>query len=990
MPAPDSVKLLIDTFDNNLEFYKSDRYNEYQLRQEFLNPFFHELGWDMDNTEGLAPQYRDVIHEASIKIGGSTKAPDYAFSIHGQYKFFLEAKKPAVNVQNDTDPAYQLRRYGWSAKLPISILTDFEEFAIYDCRTRPKRGEKATTSRIGYFKYTDYIEKWDELSDTFSKKAILKGSFDKYTIDAKRHRGTETVDDAFLGEIENWRNLLARNFALRNPMLSVRDLNFAVQKTIDRLIFLRICEDRGTEDYKRLATLLNGARIYPRLLEQFMQADDRYNSGLFHFSTESGRGVPDNITPDLELDDKVLKEIISRLYYPESPYEFSVLPADILGQVYEQFLGKTIHLTQGHQARIEEKPEVRKAGGIYYTPSYIVDYIVKNTLGCLIDGDDPEKPRPIAVSKAAEIKVLDPACGSGSFLIVAYQCLLDWHLRQYTANIGTSEPDAGKIKRHSGGRHPKIYQSLGGEWKLTTDERKRILLNNIFGVDIDAQAIEVTKLSLLLKVIEGETHQIKQRDWIRERQRILPDLVNNIKCGNSLIGPDLYDNEQMLLLDEETQYHINVFDWKQGFPEIMRRGGFDCVIGNPPYVFTRNKGISEDEKEYYHFHYKHQSSQLNTFGIFLEQSLLISREGSLVGFIIPNNWLTIDSFSTLRRFLLEDTGDLIVINIHDKVFLANVDTAIVITSKVAPTKVMIGQMSNQRVEQLFQRSTTDFSAPSYILNVSTTDSGSARALIQKVNHISLTLDQLTKVSTGLKAYQRGKGKPQQSNKEKESRVFHSLKAETDDHGKYLQGVDVARYSLGWSGYYLKYGDWLAEPRRSVPFDGPRILIRQIPSKPPYCINGAFTELQRYNDINSMVIFNAKLSFKYLLGILNSRLISFWFAEAFQKFQRKIFPQFKVKELKLFPIRPIDFDNSDDVAKHGRLVALVERMLELNKKKADENNPETLRLLEMQIGVTDRQIDRLVYDLYDLTPEEIELVEQGAPPDGNSTTLHCHQ
>ena len=425
MPAPDSVKLLIDTFDNNLEFYKSDRYNEYQLRQEFLNPFFHELGWDMDNTEGLAPQYRDVIHEASIKIGGSTKAPDYAFSIHGQYKFFLEAKKPAVNVQNDTDPAYQLRRYGWSAKLPISILTDFEEFAIYDCRTRPKRGEKATTSRIGYFKYTDYIEKWDELSDTFSKKAILKGSFDKYTIDAKRHRGTETVDDAFLGEIENWRNLLARNFALRNPMLSVRDLNFAVQKTIDRLIFLRICEDRGTEDYKRLATLLNGARIYPRLLEQFMQADDRYNSGLFHFSTESGRGVPDNITPDLELDDKVLKEIISRLYYPESPYEFSVLPADILGQVYEQFLGKTIHLTQGHQARIEEKPEVRKAGGIYYTPSYIVDYIVKNTLGRLLDGDDPEKPRPIAVSKAAEIKVLDPACGSGSFLIVAYQCLLD-------------------------------------------------------------------------------------------------------------------------------------------------------------------------------------------------------------------------------------------------------------------------------------------------------------------------------------------------------------------------------------------------------------------------------------------------------------------------------------------------------------------------------------------------------------------------------------
>ncbi len=456
MSAPESVKKLIETFGNNIDFYKSGQYNEAQLRQEFLDPFFKELGWDMDNTAGLAPQYRDVIHEASIKIGGSTKAPDYAFSIHGQYKFFLEAKKPAVNVHDDTDPAYQLRRYGWSAKLPISILTDFEEFAVYDCRKRPKRGERASTSRLNYFKYTDYIDKWDELCATFSKDAILKGSFDKYTKDSKRHRGTDTVDDVFLEEIENWRNLLARNFALRNPTLTVRDLNFAVQKTIDRLIFLRICEDRGTEDYKRLATLLNGGRIYPRLLEQFMQADARYNSGLFHFSAEGGRGAPDEITPNLDLDDSVLKEILSKLYYPESPYEFSVLPADILGQVYEQFLGKTIQLTQGHHAKIEEKPEVRKAGGVYYTPSYIVDYIVKNTLGRQLDGNDPDKPKPIAVSKAADIKVLDPACGSGSFLIVAYQYLLDWHLRQYTADPETNEPVEGKIKRHSGVNNPNL------------------------------------------------------------------------------------------------------------------------------------------------------------------------------------------------------------------------------------------------------------------------------------------------------------------------------------------------------------------------------------------------------------------------------------------------------------------------------------------------------------------------------------------------------
>jgi hypothetical protein len=167
---------------------------------------------------------------------------------------------------------------------------------------------------------------------------------------------------------------------LRNPQLSSRELNFAVQRTIDRLVFLRICEDRGIEPYGRLQALGNGVRTYPRLCELFRAADARYNSGLFHFKNEKGRSdTPDELSLTLDVDDKVLKPLLKRMYYPESPYEFSVLPADILGQVYERFLGKVIRLTAGHQAKIEEKPEVRKAGGVYYTPTYIVDYIVANT-----------------------------------------------------------------------------------------------------------------------------------------------------------------------------------------------------------------------------------------------------------------------------------------------------------------------------------------------------------------------------------------------------------------------------------------------------------------------------------------------------------------------------------------------------------------------------------------------------------------------------------
>ena len=221
--------------------------------------------------------------------------------------------------------------------------------------------------------------------------------------------------------------VLAQNIALRNPKLTQRELNFAVGRTIDRIIFLRICEDRGIEPEGQLMALQNGTNIYQRLIRIYYSADEKYNSGLFHFREEKDRfEPPDDLTLNLSIDDKPLKDIFKSLYYPESPYEFSVLPADILGQVYEQFLGKVIYLTAGHRAKVEDKPEVKKAGGVYYTPTYIVDYIVKNTVGKLLEGKNPG-PR----GSASNIRILDPACGSGSFLIGAYQYLLDWHRDRY-------------------------------------------------------------------------------------------------------------------------------------------------------------------------------------------------------------------------------------------------------------------------------------------------------------------------------------------------------------------------------------------------------------------------------------------------------------------------------------------------------------------------------------------------------------------------------
>ena len=263
MTAPAAVRELVERYDAHREAYRSDQYNEAQLREEFLNPFFAALGWDMFNEKGYADAYKEVIHEDALKIGGRTKAPDYCFRAGGGMRsFFVEAKKPSVDIGEAAGPAFQLRRYAWSAKLPLSILTDFEEFAVYDCRIRPEKTDKAPTARAIYLHYTEYFDRWDELAGLFSPEAIRRGSLERFVSSKKMKKGTAEVDAAFLEEMEAWRTELAHNLALRNSDLASRDLNFAVQRTIDRMVFLRICEDRGIEPYGTLQSLQNAPHIY--------------------------------------------------------------------------------------------------------------------------------------------------------------------------------------------------------------------------------------------------------------------------------------------------------------------------------------------------------------------------------------------------------------------------------------------------------------------------------------------------------------------------------------------------------------------------------------------------------------------------------------------------------------------------------------------------------------------------------------------------------
>ena len=370
---------LTDLFERNRKQYNTSAYDEANTRTDFIDKFFELLGWDIRNEQGYSEQYREVVREDKVTIAGRVKAPDYAFRIGGVRKFFVEAKKPSVNIKDDLEPAFQVRRYGYTAKLPLCILTDFEEFAVYDTRIKPSPSDKPSTARIFYCTFDEYHKHFDFIFNTFSKEAILKGSFDTYIQENKNKKGTSEVDKELLKLIESWRTDIAKNIALRNPSLNIYHLNTAVQKIIDRIIFLRIAEDKEMEEYGLLQKITESGSVYQKLQAVFDRANAKYNSGLFK---------PHDWLRSLIIDDGVLSSIINGLYYPECPYEFSILPVEILGNIYEQFLGKIIkfrNVKGGHTALIEEKPEVKKAGGVYYTPQYIVRYIVENTLGVKIN-----------------------------------------------------------------------------------------------------------------------------------------------------------------------------------------------------------------------------------------------------------------------------------------------------------------------------------------------------------------------------------------------------------------------------------------------------------------------------------------------------------------------------------------------------------------------------------------------------------------------------
>lgn len=1010
MALPNAIEQLVNRFRRHYGFEKTDP-NEAEVRASYITPLFAALGWDFHPTADCAPRFRDVVLEASIEQTG--QAADYCFRIGETRILFVEAKSLSVKVKNDRDSSLQLRGYGWTTNLPICILTNFREFAVYDCRIRPKKTDLPSVARIRCFTFEEFAEQWEYIEGTFSKAAVLRGDFDNYVGSALAKEGTAAFDDIFLKEIESWRLHLASEINSSNPDLSVRELNFAVQRLIDRLLFLRISEGRGLEPRGALRSLLDGRNIYPRLLDVLKRADEKYDSELFCFGT--GKEDPDSVSATLQVRDKPMRKVIAGMYYPESMYAFHALPSDTLGQVYERFLGKAI-VRKGRGIAVDKKPELRKAGGVYYTPSFVVDYIVRNTAGAWLVGKSP--------TEAKRLTILDPACGSGSFLVAAYQYLLDWFLQQYVQE---------GVEKH----RRRIYQSRNGDWRLTTAERQGILRNSIFGVDLDEQAVEVTKLSLLLKVVEGESDLSYQGQLeLFPNLRALPNLSANIRWGNSLIGSDFYDTPNAKRLEDEDRDRICPFEWKSNFKTIFRGSnpGFQLVIGNPPYRRELDYKELLDEIAVGAFGRTYHAPRMDLWYYFVHRSLdLLLKKGGVLSFITNAYWVAGTGAGKLIDHIrqeahLDEVFCLGKLRVFRRVSGQHLIFRITKRRSSQPTLVKVVPPTNEKESepfvigrlrvlsfkkqsrQLYRHGKVDLEVP-------------ADKLLGKIErHPRLSTIALVRQGIAENPPQiNAKTNKRYGNRWKTGEGVFALQAdelaalrlpEQDREllRPYHDLCDLGRYSIASQpsltliystkatcpdiNHYSRIRDHLRRfkpildarretrnggnawwhlhwPRDEWLWMSAKIISIQMAGRPSFTASAKPVYVPF--SANVLVPFaQTSEDLYYLLAILNSRLLWKWYQHNAKS--RGVALEINGNVLKRTPIRRIDLSSHSDRELHQKLSEYAKQMISLSGRLNATRAEHSRITLQRQLDAIDRNIDDLVYSAYKLSAEDIELVE----------------
>jgi adenine-specific DNA-methyltransferase len=997
----ETIKQLAADFKAQEAAYLSPSYQESQVRQDFIDKFFTALGWDVTHERQKNPYEQEVHIENKVSMAGSQRRADYAFFLAPNFrnpKFFVEAKKPQKNLANAGD-YHQTLRYGWNAGTPLAILTDFEEFHILDCRYKPNIDE-ALDHKIEYFHYSDYAneEKFAQLYWLFSQEAVAGGSIEKRAAELPKPRGGgprgkalqrgllparrgfggkggyQPVDEAFLEELDGYREQLAKAFKKANEELEGEELTEAIQRTLDRLVFIRFLEDKQIEE-PEIINLRSRESAWKGFLVLCKRMEPKYNGLVFkpHRVIDSKEFEPP--------DDTVFADICDELADPASPYNFDQIPISILGSIYERFLGKVVHATD-KRVKVEEKPEVRKAGGVYYTPEYIVRYIVNETIGKLLYGETvaatggrgmqeaevvdlgykdhvSKNPTSSATKTAdrttsatktpeqvAKMAFADIACGSGSFLIEVYNTLLEYHIRYYIEH--PEKVKEGDVFE----RNDKLHLSL--------KKKKEILTNNIYGVDIDFQATEVTQLSLYLKMLEEatitETHQFGMF-----KEALLPDLRNNIVNGNSLIGWDIMESSLFPNVDEEKLKPMNFED---AFPNVMKKGGFDAVVGNPPWGSL----FFESEKKYLLSKYVNRQGEAESHLFFIEKAIhLLKKEGTL-GYITPNTWLSVIRSKETRRFILSNTRISKIVELSKYIF----DDA----PDIVPILLFI-ENKNGNQEQARIRTSKLLKVNSFNFDEAFEDKLILQNLWASNKDCLINLKLTPK--TGLIT---GKCLSNATSLKSICEVLYGIK--TGDNSKFLSNKktkvhkykalktgELTRYGLKWKSFYIWWTPELAGYRKST-LEKEKIVIQYIRKLSlkrriiaAMDVNGVYYPLNNYSYI--LHCYN-KYSLMYVLAIINSSLINFYFSNTFIDYNIK--PTY----LEQLPIRTINFDDPADKTRHDHIVKLVEQMLEAKEKLSKAKTEAEVNRLEMLCQSLDHQIDEAVYELYGLTREEIAIVE----------------
>ncbi|GAB6390726.1 MAG: N-6 DNA methylase [Treponematales bacterium] len=971
------LKALIDTYRGNREVYEDPSYKEDQLRQEFLNPLLKTLGWDIDNSKGAYGEFREVVHEDRLSIKGRVKAPDYGIYLGSKRQFYVEAKAPHVNLNSDStkEPAFQIRRYGWSATLPMCLLTNFKQVAVYDTRMKPHHNDKPSAARViyGHIDEKGFEAAWGEVYDLFSHAAVERGSLARF----EPVKGTTGLDASFLKDMEEWRENIAKDiYQNTQGKHDAKTLTWLTQQTINRIIFLRICEARGIEDGEHLQTIAKGNNVYQNLLRFFQEeADEKYNSGLFHFGKKTaGRATaPDVISPRIDIKDRVLKNIIPSLYYPQSSYEFGVFPPDILGSIYERFLGKEVVITKGGRAAVEDKPEIKKSGGVFYTPQYIVEYIVGRTVG-----EQLKDKTPAAIGN---FRVVDPACGSGSFLLEAYEKLLQWYFGHYV-----KAPEANS----------KFLVKTGNDYKLRLSERKRILKTHIFGVDLDPQAVEVAKLSLLLKVTEGLVKSELSHP-------ILPDLSENIKCGNSLIGNDFYVLGTAGMTPDE-QLKINAFDWEEGFAGAFRDGGFDVIIGNPPYVSAptmvemmplQREAIAASKR----FTTLYQKWDL--YVPFMELGLRMLKPDGFLSMIVPYPLTNQTYAKKLREFIMErytllEIADLSGTKVFGDAAVTNCIPVIQNDGRKRTVSIAVVRSNGGKsIHRGYKKSRADFmpDAKTAVWNLAPekrdTKSHAGVPVLGDFCYISKGM-----VLNSDENARRGKFVKEDLISKKRDKLHPR---------KYIEAKDIERYRVK-RVRYLEYNTPRCPGKLSRPtfrelYDCPKLVMnclgdisiaidqneKYLHNHSIYCavlwkdlrgvenksISASVTRYSRKSRAE-MEALSEEVDLRYLLGLLNSKYAAALLS-GIRAGDYHIYPE----HLRNFPLPALDLTNPRDEDRCDKLITLVDQMLTLKKREAAEPLLHPKTVLQRQIAALDKTIDNLVYELYGLTEEEIETVKTSA-------------